>query len=226
MTTPPRRGAFSISEDGEISRKYGTMPLTRLAQTLNRNPTSVERRAQRLFQGTPVTGAWTKAETVTLTTMLGTATAEQIGTILRRAPADVRTATARLRSRTKRKKPLIDAELGEFKAVYSSRTDEDLCAMFGVTLEVIAEMAEQQCLQKDKAFLRTQGAASTKMPRWTKAEIERLTSIYSDSSNHEIAQRLKRSIKSIVSKAHSLGLKKNPERLRQMGRDNVSKRYQ
>jgi hypothetical protein len=33
-------------------------------------------------------------------------------------------------------------------------------------------------------------------------------------------------VKSVVSKAHNLGLKKEAERLREMGRENVSLRYQ
>jgi hypothetical protein len=33
-------------------------------------------------------------------------------------------------------------------------------------------------------------------------------------------------VKSVVSKAHHLGLKKSSERLRSMGRENVSLRYQ
>ena len=41
----------------------------------------------------------------------------------------------------------------------------------------------------------------------------------------EIAQELRRSVKSVVSKAHHLGLKKHPVRLKEMGRENVSLRY-
>ena len=41
----------------------------------------------------------------------------------------------------------------------------------------------------------------------------------------EAARRLGRSVKSVVSKAHHLGLRKNPERLVEMGRENVGLRY-
>ena len=44
-------------------------------------------------------------------------------------------------------------------------------------------------------------------------------------SNLELARTLGRSVKSVVSKAHNLGLKKDRERLRQMGRENVRLRY-
>ena len=77
-----------------------------------------------------------------------------------------------------------------------------------------------------KAFLRRlNGKTSTRMPRWTDAELERLKVMYSDHSNLEIATALNRSVKSVVSKAHNLGLKKDLERLREMGRENVSLRY-
>jgi len=41
----------------------------------------------------------------------------------------------------------------------------------------------------------------------------------------ELARRLGRSVKSVVSKAHNLGMKKSDDRLREMGRENVSVRY-
>ena len=76
-------------------------------------------------------------------------------------------------------------------------------------------------------FLRKlQGEAATKMPRWTQEELDLLKREYATQSNLEIAQRLGRSVKSVVSKAHHLGLKKSTERLRDMGRENVSLRYQ
>ena len=52
-----------------------------------------------------------------------------------------------------------------------------------------------------------------------------LGDLYPRCSNLEIAQKLQRSVKSVVSKAHHLGLKKDPVRLQEMGRENVSLRY-
>ena len=49
---------------------------------------------------------------------------------------------------------------------------------------------------------------------------------YPVKSNLELARDLGRSVKSVVSKAHHMGLKKSSERLRNMGRENVSLRYQ
>ena len=52
-----------------------------------------------------------------------------------------------------------------------------------------------------------------------------LRRLYPEEPNLSIAQRLNRSVKSIVSKAHHLGLRKELERLQEMGRQNVSLRY-
>jgi hypothetical protein len=64
------------------------------------------------------------------------------------------------------------------------------------------------------------------MPRWDAAAIEKLRQLYPTTPNLELARVLERSVKSVVSKAHNLGLKKEAERLREMGRENVSLRYQ
>ncbi|MDP7559887.1 MAG: hypothetical protein QF745_05045, partial [Planctomycetota bacterium] len=56
--------------------------------------------------------------------------------------------------------------------------------------------------------------------------IELLRNLYPTTPNLEIAQNLNRSVKSVVSKAHDLKLKKSQERLQSMGRENVSLRYE
>ena len=81
-------------------------------------------------------------------------------------------------------------------------------------------------LAKDKAFLkRARPAETTRMPRWSEPELAELRRCYPTEPNLDIARRLGKSIKSVVSKAHSLGLRKEPSRLAQMGRENVRLRY-
>ena len=63
------------------------------------------------------------------------------------------------------------------------------------------------------------------MPRWTEEELKTLRELYPRTANLEIAATLDRSVKSVVSQAHHMGLKKEMERLREMGRQNVSLRY-
>lgn len=59
-----------------------------------------------------------------------------------------------------------------------------------------------------------------KMPRWKPEEVEALRELYPTRSNADISIRLGRSVKSVVSKAHNLRLKKDPARLAEMGREN------
>jgi len=117
-------------------------------------------------------------------------------------------------------------DMADFKRLYGTRTDEDLSRIFGRSVDEIREFAEKLALAKDKAFMRKlKGESSTRMPRWTAGEIEFLKREYETRPNLEIAHELDRTVKSIVSKAHNLGLKKSSARLREMGRENVSQRY-
>ncbi|MEM7515832.1 MAG: hypothetical protein AAF368_02765, partial [Planctomycetota bacterium] len=117
-------------------------------------------------------------------------------------------------------------EVADLKKLYGTRTDEDLALIFGRSVREIKERAQRYCLAKDKAFIRRiTGETTTRMPRWDQAEIDKLRELYPDHANLDIAKMLNRTVKSIVSKAHNLGLKKDDERLRAMGRENVSRRY-
>ena len=119
-------------------------------------------------------------------------------------------------------------EVALFKRIYGSRTDEDLAIVFGRPAADIAALGAQLCLAKDKAFVRRKAGKklASKMPRWSAEELDVLRELYPDTPNLEIAKRLGRSVKSVVSKAHALDLKKNPDRLREMGRQNVALRHQ
>jgi hypothetical protein len=64
-----------------------------------------------------------------------------------------------------------------------------------------------------------------KRPRWTKEEISTLKSLYRTRSNMEIARLLGRSVSSIVFKGYRLGLSKGIRRLKEMGRENINKRW-
>jgi len=62
-------------------------------------------------------------------------------------------------------------------------------------------------------------------PRWTKEETRTLKQIYRNKSNAEIGRILGRKTSSIVFKAHRMGLAKGPMRLKQMGKQNIAKRW-
>jgi hypothetical protein len=219
-----RRGRFTIAEDREVRAKYGLIPTAQLARQMRRQPEAVERRARIVFAGAPVTGRWEKHELVQLREYIGVATPEQLALIFRRTKDTVTQALTTLRSRSGTERPFDRDELVDFKRLYGTRVDVDLAAIFGRKVSMIESEAARLCLSKDKAFVKKTGGRS-KMPRWEHEAIEKLKELYADTSNQEIARQLGRSVKSVVSKAHQLGLKKNADRLRQMGAENVAKRY-
>jgi hypothetical protein len=181
--------------------------------------------AEDIFKSNRHTGPWTADEVQNLKRYLGLSSQTVIARILGRTEDEVRQRILEL-DRMQVNGRWTRAEIAEFKRVYGTRTDDDLTRVFGRTLESVTRLAQKLKLAKDKGFLRKlNGASTTKMPRWTEGELARLKEMYPTSSNLEIAGALERSVKSVVSKAHNLGLKKDPGRLREMGRENVSLRY-
>jgi hypothetical protein len=63
------------------------------------------------------------------------------------------------------------------------------------------------------------------MPRWTRTQLATLREFYRNSPNEDVALVTGRSVKSVASMAHRLGLKKSAGRLEQMGRENVAVRW-
>jgi len=63
-------------------------------------------------------------------------------------------------------------------------------------------------------------------PRWSKEEVSVLKKLYRSHSNAEIAKILGRKVSSVVFKGHRLGLSKGIRRLREMGRENIRRRWQ
>jgi len=63
-------------------------------------------------------------------------------------------------------------------------------------------------------------------PRWTKEEISLLRRLYRTHSNAEIAAILRRKVSSVVFKGHRLGLSKGARRLKEMGRENIRRRWE
>ncbi len=62
-------------------------------------------------------------------------------------------------------------------------------------------------------------------PRWTREEVSILKRLYRAHSNAEIARKLKRQVSSVVFKGHRLGLSKGARRLREMGQENIQRRW-
>jgi hypothetical protein len=182
--------------------------------------------AETIFGGEPKTSGWTEEETVQLKRYLGATNVKKMALILGRLPEDVERHIKELKKSTRAGRWSQD-EVAELKRLYGTRTDESLALILGRDVQSIKSTARRLCIAKDKAFLRRSNSSgkSTRMPRWSKAELQLLRDMYPVHSNLSIAQDLNRSVKSVVSKAHNMGLKKDPARLREMGRENVSLRY-
>ena len=222
----PRRGRWSQAEVARLKELYGLRDEASIARELNRPVASVRKMAEQAFQGAARTGPWTAGEVQNLKRYIGGTTVETIARVLGRPVEEVQTQIMDLR-RIQTPSTLSQDELVEFKRLYGTRTDEDLAAIFGRPTSLVQEIAARLRLAKDKAFLRRlAGSPASKMPRWDAATVETLRRLYPTTPNLEIAKQLARSVKSVVSKAHNLGLKKEAERLREMGRENVSLRYQ
>jgi len=105
----------------------------------------------------------------------------------------------------------------ELKRRYGSTPDDVLAEELGVRIETVQRHAFELGLRKDKRSF----PGLTTMPRWTDEQLAVLDAAYPTVPNVEIARRLKRSVRSVISKASKLGLRKSPERLHEMGRKNV-----
>lgn len=221
----PRRGRWSQAEVARLRELYGLRDDKVIARELNRPVASVRKMAEAIFRPGTRSGPWTAREVQDLKKYWGGTHVEIIARILGRTGDEVQSQIIELK-RIQQTGRWTQDEIAEFKRLYGTRTDDDLAIIFGRTLESVKRLGARYCLAKDKAFVRKlTGSAATRMPRWSGEEIERLKELYPISSNLEIAQKLNRSVKSVVSKAHNLGLKKEADRLREMGRENVSMRY-
>lgn len=73
---------------------------------------------------------------------------------------------------------------------------------------------------------KAKGKISKVRPRWTKEEVALLKRLYRTHSNAEIAGILGRKVSSVVFKGHRLGLAKGARRLKEMGRENIRRRWE
>ncbi len=220
-----RKGPWAHGEIERLKRLYGLRPDQQIARELSRSVESVRRMARRVFAGPPRTGPWSAEEVQQLKDYIGASPPETIAMILRRTVSEVEHKIEELR-RNRHSGPWSSADLHTLKRLYGTRTNEDLAVILGRTVSEIEEAARSLALAKDKGFRRRRGDGKpVRMPRWTAEEVELLRDLYPDTPNLEIARRLGRTVKAVVSKANDLGLKKSEKRLRQMGKENVRIRY-
>lgn len=218
-----RRGRWSVGELARLEEIYGLRSDGAIARALGRPVSSVRKMAEQLFRGPVKSGPWSAEDTLALKRYLGASPPERIARILRRSVADVERKIASL-GRVRLAGPWSRDEIAQFKQLYGSRSDGDLARILGRPETAIRRQAATLRLSKDKLFVSQIAGQATRMPRWSASELKQLRKLYPHCSNLEIAKILRRSVKSVVSKAHDLRLKKASDRLEEMGRQNVSLR--
>lgn len=223
----PRRGRWPTEEIARLRELYGHRTRASIGRELGRTPEAVRRTADALYANQPLTtGPWSDKEVALLRECLGASDVIALGRVLARSISDLEEQIAKM-AQQRISSPFDPEEIAEFKRRYGSRTDEDLAIAFGRPTQDVSDLAERLCLAKDKAFVRRKEGEplSSKMPRWSPEELALLKEVYAETPNLVIAQQLSRSVKSVVSKAHSLDLRKDKDRLREMGRQNVALRH-
>jgi len=229
QTGAERAGAGHWTDEriAHLREWFGVRDDLFLARELGVTREALVAKAWEVFDAPLRTGPWPEGEVDELRRFLGAVEPALIGRMIGRSPEDVDAKLVEL-ARELGDEPFSVDEVAAFKRLYGTRSDEDLALVFGRRIDLVKRTAEELCLSKDKAFLKRHADATkaVKMPRWSHGELGRLTELYPSTPNLEIARELGRSVKSVVSKAHHLGLKKDKARLRQMGQQNVKLRYE
>lgn len=217
------RGRWADGHIKFLRDYYGRRAVSWIASQLGRTPECVHRQAAKQFTGRGV--AWEPCDDAVLREgLMHRASRLEIARRLSVSEEELDRRIEALRA-VAQSHPLRAADEEDFKRCYSSVLDRDLVIVFGVVEARIAEAASRLQLRKNKGLM-AQFGVRTVMPRWAAAELAILRVDYATCSNISIARKLGRSVKSVVSKAHHLGLQKSPERLREMGAQNVRRRYE
>jgi len=110
-------------------------------------------------------------------------------------------------------------EIVVLRRSYGTKNNAWIAERLGKSETAIASKASDLALAKDKRRFK-----GRKMPQWNSVEVATLRRLYPVHANVDIAHALGRSLKSITSKGCPLGLRKDSQRLREMGQENVVKR--
>ncbi len=219
-----QEASWTESELNHLRSRYGIDADEDLATAFGRSVATVRAKAAELFAKSVQRAKWSDGELEQLRAELGDDELVEVARRLERTPEEVQAKLTELEQQP-RTGSWTREEIQHLKRLYGRRTDRDLAHILQRSQDSVRRMARRLALAKDKAFLRKlEGANSTRMPRWSAEELARLVELYPGTANLEIAHLLGRSVKSIVSKAHHMGLRKGDDRLREMGRQNVSLR--
>lgn len=215
------QGRLSKTALTYIAENFGRKRTEDIAAYLNRREDVIRARAAALI---PLrNGMWNQEQDIALRARLGRASTEDVARSLGRSVDMVRERVKILRALSPTYTPLSRGEILEVRARYGRLTDDEIAVVFRRPPQMIEEVVKRYRLRKDKAWAFEMGG-KTDMPRWTSADVALLKKLYPMRGAVEVAAMLNRSTKSVMSKASRLGIGKTEERMREMGRENVSQR--
>lgn len=220
-----KRGNWSTHELERLRALYPRSKEENVARLLRRSVSSVNRKAREIFSSPQVERTWTAGDDLRLRQGYGVLAPGVLCLVLGRPSSDVEARIELFKGRLRSGK-WSRMEFGLLKKIYGSRSDEDLVVCLSRALDDVREVAEALRLSKDKGFLACSETQKQSMPRWGADDMALLRADYAQLTNLELARRLNRSVASVANKANQLGLKKDAEVLREMGRRNVATRYE
>ncbi|WP_145196526.1 hypothetical protein [Planctomycetes bacterium Poly30] len=220
---------WSSADTEHLLENFGEKDHRVLAREIGCTPEQLHAEARRIYGARQTelrSGPWSPDELNALKRYLGAVETDLIARMIGRSVESIDAKLVELAANLKDEELETRAHV-DFKRLYGTRADEDLALIFDRQVGIVRALAAELCLSKDKGFMRRKAGKGnrTKMPRWSAEELDQLREIYPKLSNLDIAKELGRSVKSIVSKAHSLRLKKDKARLRKMGQENVQLRH-
>jgi len=215
-----RRGAWSSFEVARLRELFARGGVAHAAVLLRRTEAAVRRKVHELYDRRLVRGGWRPEEVEALRTAWGALDLEEVQLLLARSPRDIGAKVKELREQV-RDGPWTPDELQRLKQLFGSRGLADLEVCLSRAADDIASRAEALCLGRD----RKRRIGASRMPRWRPEEVVLLRRLYPHLENGDVARQMGRTAASVANKAHQLGLRKSPDLLARLGRNNVAHRH-
>ena len=233
-----KRGNWSVEELSRLRASFARRPVEQLARDLRRSVPTVRDRAARLFAGRERAGPLDSQDLQQLRVMVGVASVAEMALVLGRCASEVLQQLRQLAAQA-RSGRFAAWELAYIKEYAAKRPLWALVLVTGRSQAAIERQCKRLCLGHDKSLISVdlpeieaerivilEAATPRAMPRWKPEDMETLRALYPFQPNLDVARILGRTVKSVRAKAQALGLKKCPQRLAAMGRENVRIRYE
>ncbi len=185
LRVPPRRGAWTDSDDAQLRESWGAVELRLLAPMMGRSQAELRKRAAELRERLHA-GPWTRAEMQALKDLYGTRSDEDLEVALRRPRAEIATEAQRLclakdkrfaahasvrpaggpaaAPASRRRMPRWShREVERLRALYAGRDNLTVARELGRTVASIANKANLLGLKKSAAVLADIGRSNIRV---------------------------------------------------------------